>query len=110
MKVITIHEGVILKIGRDAEENARLVRMSDPESIWFHLSKFPSPHGVLVFPSDTEISEDLLRTCASHVKALSKHKNAPNISIDMLPIKYVKNIDTHPGTVSLLKHPKRITV
>lgn len=110
MKTLTIAPDITLKIGQNADENAHLVRISCPHSLWFHLSKFPSPHGILSFPPDTEITEDILHTCAIHVKALSKHKNAQNISMDILPLLYVKNVPTNPGTVSLLKKPRCIHV
>lgn len=112
MKTVYIDKdrNIILKIGQNAQENAYMVHKAGPDDIWFHLSKFPSPHGLLSFPPDTDITDEIIITCCQQVKALSKHKHAPRISMDVLPAKYVKNIPTQIGAVTLLKQPNKVHV
>ncbi len=110
MKTFIITSNITLKVGQNAQENAYLVHKANADDLWFHLSKFPSPHGLLTVPPDTDITDDVLILCALHVKSLSKHKNASRISIDMLPAKYVKNVPTQIGAVSLLKNPTKLYV
>ena len=105
MFIETIDENIIIKIGRNQDENDKLLKeyLQNENVIWFHLHSFPSPHGFLV--GSTEI-ENIQRT-ASLVKQFSKYKNLKNIKVEYLPIKYVKFTEKK-GEVILKKKPMLI--
>lgn len=56
MKEITI-EGTIYRVGQNAVDNTELIKKSDLEWYWVHLTKFPSAHVVILtkLPSSIEI-------------------------------------------------------
>ena len=49
MKEIQIDD-YILKIGKNAKENDELISSSEKTYTWFHLSDYPSCHGVINCP------------------------------------------------------------
>ena len=107
-----IVDGMKLCIGENANENSYMVYRASPTDIWFHLSDFPSPHGILYTESVEiqQITSETLEKCALLLKLRSKHKNSTRVSVDILPIKYVENVQTQQGTVILHKTPKKVKV
>ena len=97
-------------VGTNAGENAYMVAMAKPYHVWFHLSDFPSPHGILEVPEGYKISGETMEKCALLVKTNSKHKNAQRVSIDTLEIRYVEPVKTRLGAVNLHKNPKKIKI
>ena len=56
-----LYRNYTLYIGENKEENDALVRQSDPNDIWAHISNYPSAHGVIRNPSERKSQTLLLR-------------------------------------------------
>jgi predicted ribosome quality control (RQC) complex YloA/Tae2 family protein len=96
-----------IKIGRNCEDNDILLKTCSLDSLWFHLKGMASPHGFLMGPS---ISDEHIYKTASLVKQFSKAKNIENVSVEYLPLKYVKLTGEKKGEVYLTKKPNKIFV
>lgn len=66
------------EIGKNAEDNWRIIKESSGDDLWFHLNSFPSPHVIL--RNDVDVTEYILE-CAKLCKLNSKYKNIRNIKI-----------------------------
>lgn len=116
--MVYIEEGddYIIKVGRNKEENTQLIiqhqkkydkdSSDDKGPYWFHLKGMPSPHAI-VFTKD--LTFFLIEKAANLVKQFSKAKNLKEISVEYLPLKFVK-CTKNEGEVELLKNPKKIIV
>jgi len=99
-----------IEIGRNELENDQLVKNADQESLWFHLSGQPSPHGILTnIANPGEYTNNAIYRCAELVKSYSKAKNLHRIKLDYLPIANIKPT-SKPGLVILKKSAKIIVV
>lgn len=99
-----IQKEYTILIGENAKDNTELVKMSDPNDIWFHLEKESSPHVILKSNFSNEIFEqEYLKQVASK---LYKYKN--NYNLDNAIYTQVKNVKLTktPGLVV----PSNITV
>ena len=104
MFVETIDENIIIKVGRNQNENDELLKeYINTDCLWFHLHSFPSPHGFLIGTTDIEH----INKAAILVKQFSKYKNFKNLKIEYIPIKHVKMTDKK-GEVILSKKPSII--
>jgi len=81
MKEIDIN-GIIYRIGLNAYDNTQLIKNSDSNWYWFHLSKFPSCHVIICKNELT--NEDIFNAC-NFVKENSKYK-FKNIGINYCKI------------------------
>lgn len=90
-----------IQVGRNAEENDTLVRMANPEDMWFHLLNHPSPHAILT----GTINDETIQRAANWVKHFSKAKSFASIRVEYIPCKYVFPTDKK-GEVTLQKKPK----
>jgi len=54
MKEITI-DGIIYRVGENAVDNTELIKKSEPDWYWVHLTKFPSAHVVILSSSPSPI-------------------------------------------------------
>ena len=99
-----------IEIGRNEAENDQLVKEADPNSLWFHLSGAPSPHGILTNIEEPGKYADVdIYRCAELVKSFSKAMGLYRVKIDYIPISHVRRTDKL-GLVTLLKAPKIIVV
>lgn len=99
-------EGNTIQIGRNKDENDNLVKESEPDWIWFHTDKGPSPHGVI--QTDCPTKQEIYQT-ALLVKERSKLKNLRQVKINYCPVKNLKPTST-PGEVILKRRPKMVLV
>lgn len=91
------HNGVtyIVRIGQSAQENWDLIDDSSQNDIWFHLSKFPSPHVVLQNPENISIKKipkQLIVKCADLCKYHNKYSSM-TVTIIYTEIKNVTKAD-----------------
>jgi len=90
-----IQKEYTILIGENAKDNTELVKESDPDDIWFHLSTVSSPH--IILKSDGNyIEQEYLKKVASKLyKYKSKH------DCDNVIYTQVKNVKTTktPGLV-----------
>ena len=91
-------------IGKNASGNETIIKLSHPESIWFHLDSISSSHIILDSKGD-HIPKRYINQVAS---MLFNYKNniPKHINVIYCLIKYVKLTNT-PGTVTT-KHTKVI--
>jgi predicted ribosome quality control (RQC) complex YloA/Tae2 family protein len=83
-------------IGRNAKGNEQIIKMSHPESIWFHFDNISSAHIILESKGDT-IPKRYLNQIAS--KLFEYKTNAPkNLNVIYTNVKNVKLTNTL-GTV-----------
>lgn len=98
-----------IQIGRNELENDLLIKNSTQNSLWFHMKDMPSPHGILIFPTEINPSKNAIYRIAELVKEYSKAKGLSKATIEYTQIKNVKRT-TKPGLVILKKTPKLILV
>ncbi len=61
-KVIPLNEGLVLLIGKNAQDNLRILRKAKPWYLWFHIKGLPSAHGILVKPRAKQLSASQLKS------------------------------------------------
>ena len=107
MRSIEVGEYTFL-IGKNAEENDKLIKQSDPIHIWFHLANLPSCHGVINCNLE-QLTKNMRYICGSQLKKYTKYKGITGIYINYTE---VKNIQTtkKPGLVNLMIKPGKFKV
>lgn len=111
MVIQTIINDYKVFIGTNDTENTQIILDAKKEqlsAVWFHLSKFPSPH-LLLFGELQEIPKGILYECARIVVSRSKYKHMKGLYVDYLPLKCVKALPK-AGQVLLLAKPQKIQV
>jgi predicted ribosome quality control (RQC) complex YloA/Tae2 family protein len=100
-------------IGKNQKENDRLIDMSSPNDIWFHVSNSPSTHVILKNEdkmSINKIPKQVLKRCACLCKSHSKSSSVRNCEIMYTQIMNVEKTDI-PGKVTVNKnHSKTIII
>ena len=107
MRSIEVGEYTFL-LGKNAEENDKLINQSDPNHIWFHLANLPSCHGVINCTIE-QLTNNMRYVCGSQLKKYTKYKSITGIYVNYTQ---VKNIETtkKPGLVNLIDKPKKFKV
>ena len=83
----TIINNITYRIGRNAEDNTKLVSDSDKDWIWFHLSGLTSCHVVACV---TETDKYIIKQGALLVKQFTnKYKSEKNLSVEYCRIKHL---------------------
>lgn len=103
MKILLVNESTTVKLGQNANENARLVRNCWGEYTWLHLKHFPSGHVII---EDNAPSDDVIQIAGHLCLSHTKYKNLPNISVS---VSTVSNLTPTKklGEVQF-KHNKRV--
>lgn len=68
-----IEKEYIILIGENAKENTELVKESDPDDLWFHLSTVSSPHIILKSNGDYLTQDDIKQVASKLYKYKKKH-------------------------------------
>jgi len=80
-------------IGTNANENFKLIDMSNPYDLWFHVANYPSCHVICQLQEDKKYDKKLLRKIVKQgalcCKQYCKYKNISDLSITYT---YIKNI------------------
>ena len=97
-----IEKEFTILIGENSKENTELVKESEPDDLWFHLSTISSPHIILKSESNKILDQELLKQTASKLYIYKKKHNCDNAIYTQ--VKNVKNLKT-PGLVE----PSNIT-
>jgi len=95
-----------VKVGQSPQENDDLVSNSPLNSIWLHLQKFSSPHGVILWEEPTpEPTLHIIIQAAEKVKENSgkRCRNLKNIGIEYTMLSNVHSTTT-PGLVIVSKY------
>lgn len=104
------YEGYTILIGENQAENDNLVRTSNPDDYWVHISGYPSAHGVIKNPQKERIGiKPIKRVCSIIKSKNTKCKSIKNLVFDYTKIKNVVPTDTL-GRVILSEKCKQITI
>lgn len=71
----------LIYIGKNAQDNWKLLEEAEPHHYFFHLTHFSSPYIILNSPHPKP-THDQIRGCAQLCKAKSKYKNIPHVKVD----------------------------
>lgn len=102
-------KGYTIFVGQNENENDNLVKTSDPNDYWLHLSGVPSPHAVIKNPSEKRIHQKVLKRAAYLVKINSKFKKESKMPVDVTRIKHLEPTEK-TGSVILHELSKQIEV
>lgn len=81
----------IIIIGKNKEENWKIIDDASPSDIWFHMQDIPSCHVILKTTDPIKkISKDVLKRCALLCKMNSKAKNENKTNVMYSEIENVK--------------------
>lgn len=69
-----------IKIGKNANDNWKILDEACPQHIFFHLSSFPSCY--VIFECDDQPSDEIIEHCARTCKEHTKYRNLKNIKVD----------------------------
>jgi|TARA_R110002073_G_scaffold47550_1_gene128777 predicted ribosome quality control (RQC) complex YloA/Tae2 family protein len=97
MKEFTM-DGFTILIGQNAHENDELVRNSEPNDWWLHISRGSSAHGVIKNPNNSRVPHKILKYCCRNIKHFNNA--GKKIEFDVTKIKNVIPTDI-PGRVNL---------
>jgi predicted ribosome quality control (RQC) complex YloA/Tae2 family protein len=103
-------EGYTILIGENQKENDQLVKTSDPDDYWVHISGYSSAHGIIKNPNKERIGiKPIKRACCIVKSKSSKCKSMKNVAFDYTKIKNVIPSDI-AGQVSLLEKCSQIHI
>ena len=104
-----IFNNYTILIGKNEEENDTLIDNSKPNDYWLHLSNYPSPHVVIINPTEKRIHHKIIKRAAYLVKIYSKYKTLPKVDIDVSKIKFIEKTEKK-GMVHVNEILKKITL
>ena len=107
MKTIKI-DNYTFRIGKNSKENDDIIETSKNDDIWFHLTDYPSCHGVIDCPMK-DLTSKIIFICASNIKNNTKFKKIKNIIVSYIEIENVSRTSVS-GQVILKKNPRKIKV
>ena len=105
MKIIEMDYGRVF-IGKNKDENIKLILDSEPDNLWFHLKDYPSCH-IVVKNERLLTKSELYQVGWMVVKNTNKYKNFKNLQISHCLIKDLTICKKSIGTV-FLKNQKVI--
>jgi hypothetical protein len=100
-------------LGRNDKENDVLLSTSHQNDWWLHLSKGPSPHGILRCACSSSAGDKrrCIREVCAEIKAHSKQAGARKVSVDVYMRKNVKSLKNEKaGLVELKKKPDHVMI
>lgn len=92
--------GYCIRVGENQHENDKLIRSSNPEDVWAHVSGKPSAHTVISNPSGKKVPRLILKRACCLVKSRSSSKSDKNVVFDVTRVKNIIFSDV-PGLVSI---------
>lgn len=98
-----------ISVGRNQNENDKLIREGSQNDLWFHLKDNPSPHGFIHSDTNEVPSKEIIYKTAELVKKFSKFKDYSDVKIIYIELKHIRRTDV-PGTVIIKKKTKEIIV
>jgi len=99
---------MVMKIGKNALDNFKILSESNTGDIFFHLSSFPSAFVILSSPL---IDDEMIELAAITCKQCTKFRNIPNIYVDFCDVSNV-TATSKAGTVTYIRRRqvKRIKI
>ena len=103
-------EGYTILIGENQKENDILVKTSDPDDYWVHISGYSSAHGIIKNPNKERMNiKPIKRACLLIKSKSTKCKSIKNLHFDVAKIKNVIPTDI-AGQVNIIELCKKITI
>lgn len=110
-------DGYEVLVGKNNKQNDFITfRVANKEDIWFHVKDNSGSHVLLRKKTNIDVSEELLRKCASIAAYYSKCKDSSKVEVQYTTIKFIKKPkNSRPGFVTFSKYnsimvePKRAT-
>ena len=97
-------------VGSNRKENDTLVRESDPEDYWIHISDFPSAHAIVKVQSVGKFPlKPIKQACLIVKQKNNKCKTMRKLKFDITKIKHIKPT-TVPGQVDIHKILRNINI
>ena len=97
-------------VGSNRKENDTLVRESDPEDYWIHISDFPSAHAIVKVQSVGKFPlKPIKQACIMIKQKSNKCKSMQKLKFDITKIKHI-NPTTVPGQVDAQKILRNINI
>jgi predicted ribosome quality control (RQC) complex YloA/Tae2 family protein len=93
-------ENNLIKIGETQEENDQIIKEGKQTDIWFHLAHLPSCHIIISSSNKYPATKQMINYCASLVKAYTKFKNIPKVTVNYTFLKNIRRTET-PGKVEI---------
>lgn len=93
-------QGYVIRVGENQIENDELLRASEPDDVWVHVSGRPSAHAVVSNPSGKKIPRQIIKRACCIVKSRSSSKSDKNVVFDVTRMRYIELSDI-PGLVSI---------
>ena len=109
MVYIETYENFNIKIGRNDEENDKIIKEGSQNDLWFHIKNNPSPHGIIHCDTIEEPSKDVIYKTAELVKSFSKYKDLSKITIIYTKLKNIKRTNIL-GSVIIKNKTKEVIV
>lgn len=91
-----------MNVGKNAEDNWKLLSEAVPQDLWFHVSGGPSAH---VFLSNDHITPQNIHRAACLTKERSKFKTYSRVKITYCPVANIKR-GSKPGEVMIRSNKK----
>src|SRR5947209_3036296 len=93
VKIDNTFENNLIKIGKNQDENDKIISDAKQNDLWFHLSNLTSCHVILEYSKDYPISNQMIYYCAKLVKENTKFKNLPKLTVNYTEIKNIKKTE-----------------
>jgi predicted ribosome quality control (RQC) complex YloA/Tae2 family protein len=106
---IETYENFTIKIGRNSEENDKIIKEGEQNDTWFHIKNNPSPHGIIHSDTKEEPTKDVIYKTAELVKSFSKYKDLSKITIIYTKLKNIKRTNIL-GSVIIKNKTKEVIV
>ena len=75
---VELFQDIVIKIGKNQQENWDLIDSSHEKFTWLHLNAFPSGHVVI---EDQNPSSEVIFAAASLCKENTKYRNLKNVKV-----------------------------
>lgn len=97
-------------VGRNADANAKLLRIARPDDLWFHVKGAPGSHALLkVRQRNEQVPPDAIREAAQLAAYHSRRRTSAWVEVDYTRAKYVRPAKGPKG-LALYTHFKTIAV
>jgi len=93
-------QGYTIRVGENQLENDQLLRSSEADDVWVHISGAPSAHAVISNPTCKKVPRQAIKRACCIVKSRSSSKSNRNVVFDVTRVRNIQLSDV-PGLVSI---------
>lgn len=94
-------QGYTIRVGENQLENDTLLRSSEADDVWAHVSGKPSAHAVISNPTGKKVPRQVIKRACCIIKSRSSSRSDKNVVFDVTRVKNVALSDV-PGLVSII--------